>query len=70
MPGSADSVGRASEPASLFFRRLAPVEAVIVNGIRDIVLHEIPGSVPAPQAYAASNTTQLRRTLTHTRSAN
>jgi hypothetical protein len=49
----------ASLRASLFFRRLAPVEAVVVNGVRDTVLHDNPGSVTAPQAYAASNTTQL-----------
>ena len=49
--------------ASLFSRRLAPVEAVVVTGVRDIVLHDNAGSAPAPQACTASDTTQLRRTL-------
>lgn len=53
-----------------FYRGLKPVAAVVVNGIREIVLDDSPGSVHALQAYATSNTMQLRRTLTRTRSAN
>lgn len=34
--------------ALLFYRRLGRVAAVVVNGIRAIVLHDSPSSVHAP----------------------
>lgn len=66
-----DDCSALSEPW-LLLRNYAPASssagsrlsrAVVVNGIRAIVLHD-------SQTYEFSSTTQLRRTLTHTHSAN